>query len=139
MIKIFLRLSVASGFLSAVGDRFGIWHYHIAWGSWGKFVEYTATLCPWLPASFAPALAVLSTIAEIVFAIALLIGYKTEFFARLSGFLLLIFALSMTFSTGIKTAFDASVYAAAGAAFALSLMKEKYWEIDSLVSGNKKK
>jgi hypothetical protein len=42
----------------------------------------------------------------------------------------------MTFSTGIKGAFDYSVYSAS-AAFALSLMKEKYLEVDSLI--NKKR
>jgi len=54
----------------------------------------------------------------------LLLGYKTEFFAKLSGCLLLLFALSMSFSTGIKGAFDYSVFTSAAAAFSLSLMKE---------------
>ncbi|WP_317043523.1 hypothetical protein [Flavobacterium pectinovorum] len=36
----------------------------------------------------------------------------------------------MTFSTGIKGAFDYSVFTSAAAAFSLSLMKEKYLEID---------
>lgn len=133
MIKLFLRLSIAVGFLSAVGDRFGMWHYHLAWGNWGKFVEYVGTLNPWLPTSAIPAMAVASTVLEIVFAIALIIGFKTELFARLSGWLLLFFALSMTFTTGIKTAFDASVYAASGAAFALSTIKQKFLEIDGMM------
>ena len=40
----------------------------------------------------------------------------------------------MTFSTGIKGALDYSVFSASAGAFALSLMKEKYFEIDSLIS-----
>jgi hypothetical protein len=51
----------------------------------------------------------------------------------LSGFLLLLFALSITFSTGIKGAFDFSVFSASAGAFALSKMKEKYLELDSFI------
>jgi len=40
----------------------------------------------------------------------------------------------MTFSTGIKGAFDFSVFSASAGAFALSLIKEKYLELDSLIS-----
>jgi uncharacterized membrane protein YphA (DoxX/SURF4 family) len=76
----------------------------------------------------------IATTAEIIFAICLIIGFNTELFARLSGFLLLIFALSMTFSTGIKGAFDFSVFSASAGAFALSLIKEKYIELDNLIS-----
>jgi len=64
----------------------------------------------------------------------LIIGFKTELFAKWSGFLLLLFALSMTFSTGIKGALDFSVFTASAGAFALSLMKEKYMELDSLIA-----
>jgi len=73
----------------------------------------------------------LATTAEIVFSVFLIAGFKTEFFARLSGCLFLIFALSMTFSTGIKGALDYSVFISAAAAFALGNMKEKYMELDS--------
>jgi thiosulfate dehydrogenase (quinone) large subunit len=61
------------------------------------------------------------------------VGFKTGLFAKLSGFLLLAFALSMTFSTGIKGAFDYSVFSAAAAAFALSFIKEKYLELDTIL------
>jgi len=77
---------------------------------------------------------VIATVAEIIFPLFLLFGFKTELFAKLSGFLLLIFALSMTFSTGIKGAFDYSVFTAAAAAFALSTMKQKYLELDLVVA-----
>lgn len=89
---------------------------------------------PWIPNSLIPTIGILATVAEIVFAIFLIIGFKTELFAKLSGFLLLIFALAMTFSTGIKGALDFSVFIASAGAFALSLMKEKFLELDSLIS-----
>ena len=72
----------------------------------------------------------IATVDELIFALCLLIGYKTEYFAKLSGFLLLFFALAMLSSTGIKGVFDYVVFTASAAAFALSLMKEKFLELD---------
>ncbi|TAN20104.1 MAG: DoxX family protein [Chitinophagaceae bacterium] len=133
IIKLFLRFAIAAGFLSAVGDRFGLWHYRLAWGNWNNFEKYVSVLNPWAPQLLIPVLSLLSTVAEILFALCLLIGFKTSLFARLSGLLLLIFALSMTFTTGIKTAFDASVFTASAGAFSLGLIQEKWLEIDSLI------
>lgn len=138
IIKLFLRISIAAGFLSASADRLGFWAAGVsAWGNWDSFLEYTAIINPWFPAFAIPALGFLATAAEIVFALCLLIGYKTELIAKLSGVLLLIFALSMAFSIGIKPVFDYSVFSASAAAFALSLINVKYLEVDSLISNNK--
>ncbi len=135
IIKLFLRLSISVGFLSAVADRFGWWGASVSvWGNWNSFLDYTHIINPWLPNGLIPVVGTIATAAEIIFAFFLLIGFKTELFAILSGFLILVFALSMTFSTGIKGAFDYSVFSASAAAFALSLMKEKYLELDSLIS-----
>lgn len=132
IIKIFLRLAISAGFLSASADRFGWWPKDAsAWGDWNSFLEYTEILNPWFPISFIPTLAIVATALEIIFALLLLVGYKTELIAKLSGFLLLIFALSMTFSSGIKGALDYSVFSASAAAFALSFMKFKFLEIDT--------
>lgn len=132
-LKLFLRFAISIGFLSAVADRFGLWPEAIsAWGNWDTFLEYTQLINPWVPNALIPTLGIIATAAEIVFAVFILIGFKTAFFARLSGYLLLLFALSMTFSIGIKGAFDYSVFSASAAAFALSLMKEKHWELDQV-------
>jgi thiosulfate dehydrogenase (quinone) large subunit len=134
-VKLFLRFTLAAGFLSAIADRFGMWPAEVSvWGNWSNFLEYTRVINPWLPDSLIPAIGIIATAAEILFAIFLLVGFKTEFTAKLSGLLLLLFGLSMTFSTGIKGAFDYSVFSACAAAFALSLMKDKYFELDSLLS-----
>jgi thiosulfate dehydrogenase (quinone) large subunit len=131
VIKLFLRLTISTGFLSAVADRFGFWNRNVSvWGNWEQFLEYTRLINPWMPNSLIPTVGFLATAAEIVFSIFLIVGFKTELFARLSGFLLLLFGLSMTLSTGIKGALDYSVFTAASAAFALSLMKRKYLELD---------
>lgn len=134
LIKLYLRLAVSMGFLSAVADRFGIWNKEVSvWGNWDNFLEYTKLINPWFPGSLIPLIGILATVAEIILAVFLLIGFRTELFAKLSGFLLLIFALSMTFSTGIKGAFDFSVFSASAGAFALSLIREKYLELDCLI------
>lgn len=134
-IKLFLRLAISVGFLSAVADRFGWWSPDVsAWGNWKNFIDYTGLINPWFPSKTIPVIGAIATGAEILFALFLLIGFKTEFFAKLSGLLILAFGLSMTFSTGIKGPLDFSVFSASAAAFALSLMKEKFMEVDSLMS-----
>ncbi|PCJ67254.1 MAG: DoxX family protein [Bacteroidetes bacterium] len=131
VIKLFLRLAISIGFLSAVADRFGLWSPDISvWGNWSNFLGYTQVINPWFPNSMISIVGVIATSAEIVFALCLIVGFKTEIFAKLSGFLLLIFALAMTFSTGIKGALDFSVFTASIGAFALSQMTEKYLELD---------
>ncbi|WP_200979152.1 DoxX family protein [Echinicola sp. 20G] len=133
-IKFFLRLALSSAFLSAVADRFGMWSDEVSvWGNWQNFINYTQLISPWIPNSLISIIGTVVTALEIIFAFCLLVGFKTEFFAKLSAVLLLIFALSMTFSTGIKGAFDFSVFTASAAAFALGSIKEKYMEVDKLM------
>lgn len=135
IIRLFLRFAIGIGFLSAVADRFGLWPAEIsAWGNWENFLEYTAVLNPFIPKMLIPTFGVIATSAELLFGLCLIIGFKTELIAKLSGTLMLIFALAITFSTGIKGAFDYSVFAASAAAFALSIMNEKYLELDLLFS-----
>lgn len=135
LIKLFLRLAISAGFLSAVADRFGYWGKEVSvWGNWDAFLDYTQLINPWLPESWIPILGIVATVAEVIFGVFLLIGFKTELMAKLSGFLLLVFALSMTFSIGIKGALDYSVFAASAAAFSLGLIKEKFLEVDTLIS-----
>ncbi|MBL4663138.1 MAG: DoxX family protein [Flavobacteriaceae bacterium] len=135
MVKLFLRIAIAVGFLSAVADRLGYWPKESStWGTWDSFLEYTQSMIPFLPSSITSVLGLAATILEIVFALALLVGYKTELFAKLSGFLLILFGLAMTFSFGIKPPLDYSVFAAAAAAFALSTIKEKRFELDTALN-----
>ncbi|MEO6813224.1 MAG: DoxX protein [Ginsengibacter sp.] len=132
-IKLFLRISIGFGFLSAVADRFGIWSKEVsAWGNWDSFVSYTQSLNPIIPPSLIFLIAGAATFLEIIFGICLIIGFKTSLIAKLSGWLLLVFALAMTFTKGIKAPLDASVFAASAAAFSLALIKDKFLEIDLL-------
>lgn len=132
-LKLYLRIGIALGFLSAVADRLGYWPAEIsAWGNWGNFLDYTALINPMVPESLIPILGIIATIAEILLGASILIGFKTESAAKISGYLMLLFGLAITFSTGIKGALDYSVFAASGAAFALASIREKYLEVDLL-------
>lgn len=118
----FLRLGLAAGFLSAVADRFGLWGSpgapNVAWGEWSAFVDYVATLNWFAPAPLIPALAWAATLAETLFALGLLVGWRLRWFALASGLLLLSFAL--TIALRVKAPLDFSVFAAAGGAFLLA-------------------
>lgn len=129
-IKVFLRLTIATAFLSAVADRFGVWPEQVsAWGNWQSFVDYTGVLLPWWPDQVVNACAVLATIAETLFGLLLLFGFQTKKVALLSGLLLLMFAIAMTVSLGIKAPLDYSVFTAAAAAFAISSIDSRWLEI----------
>ncbi len=133
---VFLRLALAAGFLTAVSDRFGLWGppgaTNVAWGDFEHFLAYAAKLNPELPTSWIPAVGWAVTFAEIIFAIALLLGCGTRTFALLSGLILLSFASGMTIGTGIKSALNASVFAASAGAFLLATVREYSWSVDAL-------
>jgi len=124
---LFARLALAAGFLSAVADRLGIWGppggAGVAWGDFASFTDYAARINPWAPATLMPTVAWTATLAEVALALLLIVGYRTRWAAFGSGVLLLLFALAMTAGTGIKSAFDASVFAASAAGFLLSTQK----------------
>ncbi|MDO4879833.1 MAG: DoxX family protein [Capnocytophaga sp.] len=133
-IKLFLRVAVSTAMLSAVADRFGLWPAEISvWGNMDNFLQYTQSLLPYLPASLANAGGWIATVLEIVFPICLLLGFKTELVAKLSGALIACFGLAMFTSVGLKATFDYSVWNAVGACLAISCLKEKHWEIDNAI------
>lgn len=131
LIQLFIRWALAAGFLSASADRFGLWNQNVAWGNWESFVDYTAVLVP-LSEQFIAVAAIIATACEIIFGIALLIGWKTKLFGILSGILLFIFGISMATNLGIKAPFDYSVFAASAAGFALMAFPEGYLAVDTL-------
>ena len=120
----FLRVALAAGFLSAVADRFGLWGRagapNVAWGAWQPFVDYVAKLNWFAPPPSIAILAWTSTVAEVVLAIGLLVGWQLRWFALGAGLLLLSFAATMTLALGPKAPLDFSVFAAAGGAFLLA-------------------
>jgi uncharacterized membrane protein YphA (DoxX/SURF4 family) len=134
--SVFLRFALGFSFLSAVADRFGLWgafgQHHVAWGTFGRFVVYSAQLNWFLPRASIPTVAVVATCAETVLGVLLVLGWQTRIAALLSGVLLLLFALTMTAALGIKVPLDASVFSAAAGAFLLSSFTEYPFSIDHL-------
>src|SRR5215472_3065551 len=98
--SVFLRLALGISFLSAVADRFGLWGVYgqpnVSWGNYARFVDYTAKLNWFLPATMIPALAIIATAFETLLGLLLVLGLKTRVAALLSGVLLTTFALTMT-------------------------------------------
>jgi uncharacterized membrane protein YphA (DoxX/SURF4 family) len=65
-------------------------------------VDYAAKLNWFLPAAMIPALALISTAAETILGLLLVLGWKTRITALLSGVLLTAFAVTMTMALGVK-------------------------------------
>ena len=115
--QLFLRFAIAVTMLSAVADRFGFWGENSAWGNWENFEKYTRQLTFFLPEILSTFSAYAATFLEIIFPLMLIFGFKTKIAAYGTGFLLLIFALSMTIALGLKAALDYSVWVGSAAAF----------------------
>lgn len=136
--KLFLRLTVAVSMLSAVADRFGLWAKEFCmWGNMDKFIAYTQTLIPYIPANYVVYLAWTATVLEVLLPICLLLGLKLRWTASLSGLMILTFALAMATSLGIKAAIDYSAFTASAAAFGILACGNGFWEMDNLF-GNKR-
>lgn len=133
-IQLFVRIAVATAFLSAVADRFGLWGApgspNVAWGNWENFVLYSNSLNSFVSPELGEILAFITTGLEIVFALFLLAGYRTRIISIASGILLSFFAVAMTMALGIKSTFDYSVWVGVGACFLLATVKEYYYSLD---------
>jgi uncharacterized membrane protein YphA (DoxX/SURF4 family) len=123
----FLRLALATGFLSAVADRFGVWgpadSPGVSWGGFAPFLVYTGKLLWFLPAGLVPAVAWASTVLEVALAIGLLVGIRLRAVALATGILLLVFALTMTVALGPEAPLSYSVWSAAAGAFLLASLR----------------
>jgi len=135
--SVFLRLALGVSFLSAVADRFGLWGSYVSRGDYHRFFDNTAELNRFLPAAIIPEVAIIATIAEILFGILLLLGWKTRITALLSGVLLTTFALAMTMASGLKAALNFSVFSAAGGALLLGVCTDFPFSLDEWLQRNK--
>lgn len=135
---LYLRLALASAFLSAVADRFGVWGLPgepgVAWGDFDRFLAYAAFLVPFLPRAGVPVLGWVVTIAEVALAAALLIGFRVREAAAASAVLLLGFALGMVIGDGVKSPLDASVLTASAGALLLYVHPHSYWSVDAALA-----
>ncbi|MCL1680900.1 DoxX family protein [Elizabethkingia miricola] len=126
-----LRIVLAAGFLSVVSSRLNLWGAQSS--GWNKFVRYTAEVNSFLPHSWIPSLAVLSTIAESSIGILLLIGYRVRKTALFAAVLTVLFGIAMSISFGCKEALDYSVFVFSAGAFLLSTFSNYIWSVDQLL------
>lgn len=130
--QLFLRLALSVTMLSAVADRFGFWGENSAWGNMENFKAYTQKLTFFLPEALSFISAYAATFLEILFPLMLILGFKTKIAAYGSGFLLLIFAVSMTVALGVKAPLDYSVWVGCAGAFLLASQQHYTFNIDQL-------
>lgn len=128
-IAIFLlRIALAAGFLSAVASRLNLWGAHSS--GWKNFVSYTAEVNSFLPSSWASVLAVLSTTAELIIGLSLLVGFQIRKMALFASILTLLFAVNMSISFGCKEPLDYSVFVFSAGAFLLSTFPKNIWSLE---------
>jgi putative oxidoreductase len=127
-----LRIALASGFLSAVASRLNFWGKQSS--GWQNFLCYTEQVNSFVPKNFIPTIAITSTILELSFGLLLLIGYQTSYVAYGTAILTLLFAIAMTYSSGIKEPLDYSVFAFSASAFLLATFHNYKWSIDQFLN-----
>ncbi|MBF5042192.1 MULTISPECIES: DoxX family membrane protein [Myxococcaceae] len=112
------RLLIGFSFVWNVADRLGLrgppGTPGVGWGDFAHFVTYTAEVNAFAPPSWAPALAVLATLAEGALGVLLLLGVRPRLAAAGAALLLLAFATAMVLS-GLSQAEYAVYLMAAGA------------------------
>jgi putative oxidoreductase len=125
LVKVYARVALATAFLSSAADRFGLWgtygDWNVSWGDFRHFVHYTGMVFGFPDPRVFSVIAWVATIAETVFSLGLLLGLYRRFMAIGSATLLLLYALALTSSFGIKSALDYSVFTASGAALLLAM------------------
>ena len=138
IVRLFARFALGASFLSPVADRFGLWGPYgaknVSWGNFAHFVEYAGAVTSLFPGSLTVPFAWASTVAETLFGILLIVGFKTQMASVLSGLLLLSFAMGMATGLGVKTPFDYSVFSAAAAAFLLAFWEPDRFTLDKLLN-----
>ena len=118
---LYLRLALGISFLSGIADRFGLYTgRNVGYGNFEGFVRYAAKVNSFMPASTIPFFAWAATIAELAFGLALVLGIWLRWAALGSAILLLLFAIAMAISFGIKSPLDYSVFTASAGALVLS-------------------
>jgi putative oxidoreductase len=131
-----LRLILSAEFGLSVADRFG-WlgppGHGAAWGDFAHFVTYTHQVNAFLPASFAPVLAVLATIFEATFAVALLLGIGLRQTSAGAALLLGLFGTAMVASGLVESQFFYAVFMLACGAWLISVTDASLLSVDQLI------
>lgn len=124
-----LRLSLAAAFLSAVADRFGWWQPlgQGSWGSMSAFADYTHQLVPFASGWLLTLVVWAVTGAEATLGILLLAGWWPRLVGAAACLLLTVFGTAMAISIGLEAPLSYSVFSAASAAAAYSVLGPISW------------
>ena len=126
-----LRIALSAGFLSATASRLNLWGSQSS--GWKNFVHYTAETNSFLPQYLVPAIAVLSTVAELSIGILLLVGYRINKVSLCASILTLLFAVAMSISFGVKEPLDYSAFVFSAGAFLLSTFSHYKWTLEQFL------
>jgi|ERR1700754_2415877 len=133
--QLILRFALGVGFLIPVMDRIGLMGPHgsggVTWGDWKHFIDYTNTLVPFTSRPIANIMGLFATIAEAIFGICLIIGFRIKQVALGAGILTLVFGLCMAIFLSIGAPFSYPVFVFTGAALVLSGIDHYKWSVDS--------
>jgi uncharacterized membrane protein YphA (DoxX/SURF4 family) len=139
--QLILRLALGLGFLLPVMDRLGLMGPYgtsgVSWGDWKHFVDYTHTLVPFTSRLVATILSLLATIAEAVFGVCLIIGFRIKQAALGAGILTLLFGLCMAVFKSIDAPFSYPVFVFTGGALVLSGIDHYRWSVDNYIRGRR--
>ncbi|MCZ4244285.1 DoxX family membrane protein [Pedobacter punctiformis] len=134
--QLLLRFSLGISFLTPVSDRLGflgpMGNKNIEWGNWNNFIDYTATLMPFLSRPVVNVMGIMATIAEVIIGILLIIGFKTRYAALASCMLTLTFIVCMSLFLGVKAPINFSTFTVCSASLLLSAVPGYKWSIDDL-------
>jgi uncharacterized membrane protein YphA (DoxX/SURF4 family) len=123
---LYARIALGAAFLSGIADRFGLYTgRNVGYGNFAGFVDYTAKVNSFMPASTIPLLAWAATAAEFFLGVALIIGIWPRWVGLASALLLVLFGTAMAISFGIKSPLDYSVFSASAAAVLLAVYQPR--------------
>jgi uncharacterized membrane protein YphA (DoxX/SURF4 family) len=134
-IAALVRVAIGAQFLLSVADRFGLLGppgSAVSWGDFGHFVAYTRQVNSFLPASFAPLLAVLATICETTFGIMLVLGVRIHYGGLGAAVLLCLFGCAMMASGLIESQFYYAVFVLAAGALVIANSDATLLSLDAL-------
>ncbi len=123
-----LRFTMAFTLLSAVASRLGFWGKYSS--GWKNFLVYTSQVNSFAPRFLISFLAAASTVLEIILSVLLILGFKTRYAAVGSALLTFIYAAAMSYSFGIKSPLDYSVFTDSAANFLLASCTSYNWSLD---------
>lgn len=127
IVQIALRWSLATAFLSAVADRLGWWapFEQGSWGSMGAFADYAHQLVPFASGWLLTAIVWGATATETTLGVLLLVGWRPRLVGAATCLVLMVFGIAMAVSLGLESPLSYSVFSAASAAAAYTVIDPK--------------